>query len=243
MSQENDGIEVIVSVLATGPGDIRAAAALLSCAERNRAQRFVFDRDRRLFIAARAQLRRLLAARLAQEPDSIEIAYGPHGKPALARRYERDCRFNVSHHADVAVYAFSNGKDVGIDIEAIRDVPGAHSMAAHFFTRREQEEYQSLEADDRRLGFLNWWTRKEAFVKALGQGLSYPLDCFDVSLAPGAPAMILRLMDTPGDRCGWRLRSFVPAPGFVGAIVTEDRRSSASRGAAWAFPLNLALAS
>ena len=110
------------------------------------------------------------------------------------------------------------------EVEAVRAVPHADTIAAHLFSDRENAAYRALDPRDRPLGFFHCWTRKEAFVKALGDGLFHPLDRFDVSLAPGEPAAILRVEDTPGDRCGWRLESLSPAPGFVGAVVVSCGR-------------------
>ena len=221
----DDAIEVVVTGLAAAPDTVRASAGVLSDAERQRATRFAFDRDARRFILARARLRQLLAARLGERPESVELVYGAHGKPALARRFaDCDLRFNVSHRDEVAVYAFSSGRAIGIDVEAVRAVPHADAIAAHLFSDRENAAYRALDPRDRPLGFFHCWTRKEAFVKALGDGLCHPLDRFDVSLAPGEPAAVLRVEDMPGDRCGWRLQSFSPAPGFVGAVVVACRR-------------------
>jgi 4'-phosphopantetheinyl transferase len=151
--------------------------------------------------------------------------YGERGKPALARGYAgSDLRFNVSHSDDVAVYAFSSGHEIGVDVEAVRAMPDGDDIAARFFSRCENETYLALNARDRPLGFFNCWTRKEAFIKALGDGLYHPLDSFDVSLAPGEPARIRRVESTSGDDCGWRMESFSPAPGFVGAVVIESGR-------------------
>lgn len=218
----NDEIEVVVTRLDVGREAVLASATLLSDAERQRASRFAFDRDRRRFTVARALLRQLLAARLGVRPESVELVYGAHGKPALARRCaDSDLRFNVSHCDDVAVYAFSRGREIGIDVEAIRVIRDADDIAGRFFSRRENEAYLALDPRDKPLGFFNCWTRKEAFIKALGDGLYHPLDAFDVSLAPGEPAKILRVDSTPGDDCGWRTESFSPASGFVAAVVTE----------------------
>ena len=99
----------------------------------------------------------------------------------------------------------------------------ADDIAGRFFSDRENQAYRALERRDRPLGFFQCWTRKEAFIKALGDGLSYPLDRFDVSLAPGEPAEILRVEAMPGACCGWRMESLSPAPGFVAAVVIGDR--------------------
>jgi 4'-phosphopantetheinyl transferase len=217
-----DPFEIAVFRLDMGPEAVRASAAMLSGAERQRASRFAFNHDRRRFIVARAQLRRLLAARLGVRPESVELVYGSRGKPALSRCFaDSDLRFNVSHSGDVAVYAFALGREIGVDVEAIRVICDADDVAARFFSRCEYEAYCALDRSDRPLGFFNCWTRKEAFIKALGDGLYHPLDRFDVSLTPGEPANILRVESTPGEDCKWTLHSFVPEPGFIGAVVVQ----------------------
>ena len=218
----DDGIEVVVARLDLGIEVVQASAALLSDPERQRAARFALNRDRRRFIVARSRLRQLLGDRLDVRPDSVELEYGKRGKPALARNFaDSGLRFNLSHCNDVAVYAFSSGREIGIDVEAVRLMHDADDIAARFFSPREYEAYLALDPRDRPLGFFNCWTRKEAFIKALGEGLYYPLDRFDVSLAPDEPARILRVENTPGDRCDWCMESFSPVTGFVAAIVTE----------------------
>jgi 4'-phosphopantetheinyl transferase len=217
-------LEVVVTRPAADPTAVRAAAALLSRTERQRADRFALERDRSRFIVRRATLRRLLAARLGAPPESIELVVGAHGKPALAPRCRRvDLRFNTSRCGDFAAFALSAGREVGIDLEAVRASDDADDIAVRFFSRSEYEAYRALEPRDRPLGFFQCWTRKEAFLKALGVGLSQPLDGFTVSLGPNEPAAILRVGSSPGDRCGWRLQGFSPAPGFVAAVVLEDR--------------------
>lgn len=215
-------IEILVSRLDLKPEAVRSLAVSLSDSERQRASRLAFHRDRRRFIVARARLRQLLAARLGIRAESVELTYGTHGKPSLARRFaDTGWRFNVSHSDDIAVYAFSRGREVGIDVEAIRANPDADDIAANFFSRRENEAYRALAPHDKPLGFFNCWTRKEAFIKALGDGLCHPLDGFDVSLAPGEPAKILRVGNTSGNGSGWHLKSFSPASGYVAAVVAE----------------------
>jgi 4'-phosphopantetheinyl transferase len=218
----DDVIEITVSRLDVGPETVRSLEASLSDAERQRAERFALDRDCRRFIVARGRLRELLAARLAVQPESIELVYGQRGKPALAPPFaDSGWRFNVSHSGEMAVYGFARGREIGIDVEAVRTLRDSDSIAARFFSRQENVEYRALDPRERDMGFFNCWTRKEAFIKALGDGLYHPLDRFDVSLAPGEPARILRVESMPGEECGWRLESFLPAAGFVGAVVTE----------------------
>lgn len=216
------GYELYTTRLDLTPRTVKALAELLSDDEQQRASRLVFQRDRARFIVARARLRQLLGARLGVSPASIEFSYGARGKPALAARFA-DCgvRFNLSHSEDVAVYGFAAGREVGVDVEAVRELPDADEIAARCFSVREYEAYLSLAPRDRPLGFFNCWTRKEAFIKAIGDGLSQSLERFDVSLAPGEPAKIVRVGARAGEHCGWRLQGFAPAPGFVAAIVIE----------------------
>jgi 4'-phosphopantetheinyl transferase len=155
-----EGIEVLVSRLDLPAG---RGEALLSCDERKRAARLRSQRDRRRFIAARACLRELLGRRLDIPAAALEIRRGPRGKPQLAGS---DWRFSVSHSDDVAIYAFARGREVGIDLEAVRAVPEASAIAGHAF------------ADAK--AFLRWWTRKEALFKALGCPQSMSLEEIDV---------------------------------------------------------------
>ena len=214
--------ELYTTRLDLPPRAVTALAELLSDDEQQRASRLVFHHDRARFIVARARLRQLLGARLGVSPASIEFSYGKRGKPALGARFA-DCRlcFNVSHSEDVAVYGFALDREIGVDVEAVRELPDADEIAARCFSLRENEAYLALSPPERPLGFFNCWTRKEALIKALGEGLSHPLEHFDVSLAPGEPARILRVGGRAGEHCGWRLQSYSPAPGFVAAIVIQ----------------------
>jgi len=223
-------VEIVVARANAAAETVRDSAALLSDREHKRASRFVFERDRRRFIIARARLRRLLSARLSIRPEAIELVYGTHGKPAIAPHCNAaDLHFNMSHSGGVVAYAFSSGREIGIDIERVRTLDAADDIAARFFSRREHEAYVALDAPERSLGFFHCWTRKEAFVKALGDGLTHPLNRFDVSLAPCEPAQILRVDGVPGERCGWTLHGFIPSPDFVGAVVVRARPSGRSR--------------
>jgi 4'-phosphopantetheinyl transferase len=200
-------VQVVVARLDPGPRKAHALALSLSKAERGRAARFRFDRERRRFIVARARLRELLAERLDVPPESIEFVYGREGKPALAERFARSgWRFNLSHCGELAVFAFSRAGEVGVDVEAVHAIAEADAIAARVFSRREHEAYRAAAPTERPLAFFRCWTRKEAFVKALGGGLSMPLAEVDVAHAPP----------------GWRLHSFSPLPGFIGALATQS---------------------
>lgn len=203
--------------------DAAPEVATLCDSERWRAVRLATERLRTRFIVARATLRRLLAQRVGVRPQEIEFLYGPHGKPSLSARFESEhLSFNLSHCDDLAVYAFSSDGDVGVDVEAVRWFADADDVAARMFSLSERDSYAALDPLDRPAAFFNCWTRKEAFIKADGKTFLTPLDSFDVSLAPGQPAQILRVGNTSGERCGWTLQSFTPAPGFVAAVVAQD---------------------
>jgi 4'-phosphopantetheinyl transferase len=216
------GIEVVVTSLAATPGSVRAVLAVLSPDERARAERFVDETHRRRFVIARARLRELIGERLGVPPAAIQFDYGVHGKPSLRTRTgDRDMRFNLAHADDLAVYAFASAVELGVDVERLRVIDDADRLADRF-SPRERRDYHSLSAEQRPHGFLNCWTRKEAFIKATGQGLSLPLDSFDVTLVPGKPAEILRVGQKRGGQCGWRLHSFAAARGFVAALVHQQ---------------------
>jgi len=211
------------------PAPTEQLARCLSVDERRRAERFVFERDRRRFVVCRSHLRRLIGDRLDVHPAAIEFAYGARGKPRLGGAMAGAAlRFNVSHSAGIALYAFAWGLEVGVDVEAVCALPDADQVAARFFSRRENEAYRALDARDRPLGFFNCWTRKEAFVKALGDGLHFPLDAFDVSLAPGEPAQILRVGETLDPDVDWCLESLALEPGTVAAVVVEKAGRTAA---------------
>lgn len=223
-------IELVVARLDLGPAGLREAAALLSEEERQRAGRILLAGARRRFTVARALLRRLLGERLGVPAAAIELVYGRRGKPALGGAHAHaDLRFNLSHRDGIAAYAFARGRALGVDVETVRALPEADDIARSAFSPRECAAYFALEARDRPLGFFNCWTRKEAFVKALGEGLSHGLGGFDVSLAPGEPARILRVDGTPGERCGWVLHAFTPAPGMAGALVARAAEAQPER--------------
>lgn len=221
----NNTVELVVANLAWDLSGSDASMSVLSAHERARADRLALEVARRRYVLARAGLRRLLGARLNVRPQDLRLVTGRHGKPALGGRHAAaGLEFNLSHSEDIVVYAFSWAGEVGVDIEAMRPLRSADEIAAIMFSRHENAVYRELDRCDKLHGFFNCWTRKEAFVKALGSGLNHPLKRFDVSLAPGEPARILRVDGTPGDECGWGVREFAPAPGWVGAVVTRIRR-------------------
>jgi 4'-phosphopantetheinyl transferase len=194
----------------------------LSEDELRRADRFHFARDRARFIAARGILREILGRYLHTPPERVRFDYNAYGKPELLDAEERErLRFNLSHAGSVALYAVASEREVGVDVETLRDDFACAEVAARFFSRREVEALTALPEHAHTRGFYNCWTRKEAYIKARGMGLSLPLDCFDVSLAPGEPAALLATRGTEPEAALWSLREIELETGYVAALAVE----------------------
>jgi 4'-phosphopantetheinyl transferase len=197
---------------------VRGFAAHLSADEITRAEKFVFARDREHFIVARGILRMLLGRYLHKPPAGIVLCKGSRGKPYLrAETGEPPLQFNLSHSHGLALYVFAMQQEVGIDLEKLRPDFAGTEVAERFFSANEQEELRALPPELRTEGFFLCWTRKEAYLKARGDGLRIPLESFDVTLTPHLPA---ELRST--DSARWTLRSFTPAPDYVAATVAEE---------------------
>jgi 4'-phosphopantetheinyl transferase len=198
------------------------ALACLSPEEIARAERFRFDRHRRTFVLGRAALRALLASHLGIAAGEVRFVYGPHGKPALA---EASCpvRFNTSNSGDLAAFAFVSGCEIGVDLERHRALQDIERIAERFFSAEETAELLELSGAERTTAFFDCWTRKEAYIKAVGGGLSVPLDSFHVTLRPGVPARLLSLAGSVDAARGWTLQAFTPSPGYAGAIAYPDQ--------------------
>lgn len=199
---------------------VAALASVLADDERQRAGRFVFPRDRGRFIVARACLRVLLAELTGQSPAGLRFVYAPAGKPSLEPgSTSPPLHFNLSHAEDVAVIAASSDGPLGVDVEAVRPLPDMMSIASRFFTPAETETIAGAAPHQRALAFFLCWTRKEAFSKALGDGLSLSLDRYQVACRPGDPARILAIDGSQTAAAEWTVFDLEPAPGFVSAVV------------------------
>lgn len=195
---------------------------LLDETERARAERFHFGHDRDRFVATRGTLRVILGRYLDRDPARIVLVYGPQGKPALdPATNDTRMSFNVSHSEELALLAFGSGRRVGVDVERLRPRLAEDHIARRFFSPREAATLDALPPEQRIIAFFNCWTRKEAFVKASGEGLSLPLDHFDVSLAPGEPAMLLRTAPDPAEARRWWLAALDAGPGYAAALAVE----------------------
>jgi 4'-phosphopantetheinyl transferase len=194
---------------------------VLSEDERERADRFHFARDRRRFTVARGVLRRLLGRYLGAPAAGVRFAYGAQGKPRLDHT---ELHFNVSHAGVFALYAFTVGRDIGVDIEQIRPMEDMLQIARRFFSASEVRTLESLAAEVQPLAFYNCWTRKEAYIKARGEGLALALDAFDVTLRPGDAARMLRADDSREVE-RWSLHAIDAAPGYAAALAVEGHAS------------------
>jgi 4'-phosphopantetheinyl transferase len=197
---------------------------VLSLDERARAERFRFDKDRNQFIESRAALRLLLSQYLNVSPKELSFSFSAHGKPVLANGLSNSgLRFNLSRRDGLALIAVTRNRDIGVDVELVRaDLP-VFEIAAVSFSENELRTLRSLPESQQAAGFHNCWTRKEAYVKARGEGFSFPLKQFDVSLTPGAAASLLEVRgsDTEVDR--WTMQALSVGEGYVAALAFEGR--------------------
>ena len=190
--------------------------------ELDRASRFHFEKHRRHFVAGRGVLRQLLAQYLDTKPEQFRLSYGPYGKPALNGEHKNSrLRFNMSHSHEMALFAFAEDMEVGVDVEHIRADFASDEIARRFFSRREVETFNALPDYDQVTAFFKCWSRKEAFIKVIGRGLSQPLDQFDVTLVPGKPAALLWVSGDDASR--WSLYDVDAGNDYAGALAVEGQ--------------------
>lgn len=198
----------------------------LATDEQARASRYILASDRNHFVASRGILRELLGRYVGCTSREIRFEYAAHGKPSLSPEFLRfPICFNISHSRGLALFAFSLGRDVGVDVELVRSDFGGNDIAERYFAPQEVQELRGLPAALQAEGFFLCWTRKEAYLKARGEGLHVPLESFHVSLTPGLPE---RLYSTDSGR--WSLRSLRPDQRYVGALVAGGHGWSVRRG-------------
>jgi 4'-phosphopantetheinyl transferase len=194
----------------------------LSSDERRRAERFRVRRHRNRFVAARGLLRDVLSRYLGSRPEHVSFSYGAQGKPALSSAADHaPLAFNLAHSGALALVAVTARGSVGVDVERIRTGVDCARIGAQFFSARENRTLRSLPRGLRDEAFFTCWTRKEAYVKARGCGLSLPLDAFDVSLAAGSAAQLLGASTSADEIRGWWFRDCSPGDGYVGAVAGD----------------------
>jgi 4'-phosphopantetheinyl transferase len=204
--------------------DLPAFAETLSASERNRAERFQFERDRNRFIVRRGLLRGILGRYLNLDPARLSFTYESRGKPTLAGSMDAPTiHFNLSHSEGLALFGVTRSAPFGIDLERVRPMPDPDQIAAKFFSARENVVLNALPAEQRIEGFFNCWTRKEAYLKATGQGIADALPEVEVSLTPGQPAQLLSVAGDAQEASLWSFYALAPAPGYIGALAAKAR--------------------
>lgn len=199
----------------------RKLYAMLSEDERARAARFHFAADRESFVVGRGAQRDILGRYLGAEPAAIRFDYSRYGKPSLAGPHHGALQFNVSNSHRVALYAVARSRRLGVDVELLNARHAGEEIAERFFSAAEVSSLRGLAPGARTAGFFNCWTRKEAYIKALGEGLSHPLHSFAVSLAPGSPAALLWADGDPSEPARWTFRELFPGPLYAAAVAVE----------------------
>jgi 4'-phosphopantetheinyl transferase len=220
LTLQNDEVHIWLACLDVDPEERTRLRSYLNEDEVSRVERFVFPRDRDHFIVARGRLRELVGRYLHCPPNVVQFKTGRYGKLSLLDDLD-PLRFNLSHSNGLALYGFCMGRELGIDTEKIRPGFGGEGIAARYFSAAEQKELAEVPNELRDTAFFLCWTRKEAYIKAHGDGLQIPLDSFDVSLKPGEPATL-----RSADSGRWSMRFFMPAPEFVAALIVEGEIQS-----------------
>ncbi len=212
-------IHLWIVELAPPEAEVAALRRLLSAEERERADRFRFDRHRRRFTVRRGRLRQLVSAYADLEPAAVRFDYGERGKPTLAGEPPDGLTFNLSDSKDLALYAFASGLELGVDIEVVREMSDALGISERFFANEEREALRRIEEDRRDAAFFRCWTRKEAYIKAIAKGLAEPLKNFCVAFDPPEPARFLHVGHSVREAAAWTLHHLVPASGAVAALA------------------------
>jgi len=203
---------------------IQRLGQTLSEEERRRAERYRFQKDRTRFIVSHGVLRTILGRYLKTKPGRVRFCCNACGKPELAEETGNGAlRFNMSHAHERALYAVTYGRAVGVDIEYIRPDLAEEKIAERFFSPLEVAVLRALPKHMQPRAFLNCWTRKEAYIKARGQGLSMALDRFDMSLTPGAPAALLSVNGDHQEASRWSLRELPVGSDYVAALAVEGQ--------------------
>lgn len=202
--------------------------ALLACHltqdEMDRASRFWHERDRDHFVASRGNLRAILSRYTGVAPQHLRLMYNAFGKPFLEPMLGQDeLSFNLAHSGGIALYAVARGGRVGIDVEKVDADLDVGQIAQYALSPAEQREIVSLPESQRRAAFYACWTRKEAYLKARGHGLAWPLDQFDIWVTPIGPARLVRKRWNSREADNWSLWTVLSGPDYVATLVAEGR--------------------
>ncbi|GER91224.1 4'-phosphopantetheinyl transferase [Dictyobacter vulcani] len=195
---------------------------ILSPEEQARAQRFYFERDRYRWTIAHGILRILLARYTGQDPRALRFQVNAYGKPSLVQPDQQPrLEFNLSHSHEMALYAFTWQRQIGVDVEYMRDDIGYEELARHSFSPTEQAVLLSLATSQQKAAFFKCWSSKEAYIKGRGMGLSLELNLFDVALAPDKPVALLASREDPAEVQRWSMAKLEPGADYAGALAVE----------------------
>jgi len=199
--------------------DVKYFWEILSFKEREKALRFRFEKDKNCFVIARGILRVLLGKYILKDPKKIEFQYSENGKPSIESNEK--VKFNLSHSKDAIVIGFVKDYEIGVDVEFIKKDMEFEDIANSFFSEEEIHELMCFNKKEKSQAFFNCWTRKEAFIKAEGSGLSFPLNEFVVSLKNKNSAKLLSTKWDETEKEKWSLEAFTPFENYIGAIAVR----------------------
>ena len=197
---------------------------VLATDERERAQRFRVERPREEFVLTRGTLRSLLGQYMGIPPQSIRFRYSSYGKPVLDG--DDSLCFNVSHTEGRALLGFSRDRAVGVDVEKFRPMTDLRKLAERYFSATERGELRHLTGDELEAAFFRCWTRKEAYIKARGEGLSMPLDQFDVSVVPNDEDALLGTRPDPAEAERWTVSDVSVGSGYAAAVTVAAEENA-----------------
>ncbi len=224
LSLSQEDVHVWRIDIAQPPAIVQPLRDLLSADENAKADRFHFEKDRQRYIVSHAVLRTLLARYLdipLVEARHISFSYNDYGKPTLPAPCSSTLNFNLSHSRDLALLAFTHGRQLGVDVEYMRAIREYEELAERFFSPHECATLQALPISLRQEAFYHCWTQKEAYIKARGMGLSLALDSFDVSVHPAEPAMLLDCRESANEVTRWKFYTLWPGTGYAAALAVE----------------------
>ena len=200
--------------------EVNSCHELLSGEEKERAQRFRIERPRTAFVLTRGTLRLMLAHYLGGEPQAVRFRYQSQGKPSLVG--DDQLYFNVSHTDGLALLAFSRSRRLGVDVEKVKPDTEVEKLAERFFSERECRDLRQLTGDELQAAFFRVWTRKEAYIKATGEGLSLPLDQFDVSIAAGDRDALRATRPNAREAELWTVSDVAVESGYAAAVAVGE---------------------
>jgi len=225
---END-VHVWAFYLDVSPASLQRFESFLSLDERERASRFHFEQHRNRYVAGRGWLRELLGAYVDVSPDKIKFDYGLYGKPAFSQQSARkDIDFNLAHSDSFAVAGVTHTGPLGLDLERVRPLEDMGELVKRFFSQRESSLFEQLKREKQLSGFFNLWTRKEAWLKATGQGISHYLNQVEVSFLPEQSARLLKLPEGFPPAHEWSLHDLNPGCGLKGALAIAAKEARIS---------------